>query len=1017
MKNDKVVKTHSIRASFLLTVLVPAIIMANILINTIVFGSLYVAFHKNLYLYLMIGLVSLFVILYVIASFVLVRRLRVNYIDGLYRNTVHIFKQIRENGTDYTRYPESRVQEIIELNEDVDVIKAQLENGTLISHSYDSSTIPLEYIDEEKSLLVLNSFKKYLIPMIYSAQNYRNALIEVFYDFDNDHLSEDEANHTLSVIQAMFDEYDYKFYMPNEDNTGFYIFLPHAESFSRLREIMVENLKKLSVSKKTYDGLATINARFSVVCYPYSNIQELFPDLRYAKRQGDAINIYLPNRLSSLGEVQYIQNAMNLNNNSRIMEILSDLRINGKDRSKSLNTITKVLTTFMNYLGVDHAGIIMYNDDDNAYHSFVTGDDNKAIFKQGMIVPNELIEAMDESTDEDCSYYFSVRSHCNNTLVRQLDKMGISSGYYFITRDKGHPFSAIYFMNNDRPLRINSYVREGLFMASHRIGDFLLMIRREDSFQETIREVNAILMQSNYSVYRIDEETHNLLAFSDHMRTIFKDVKLGEKCYKTIHGLDKPCPHCPLITSKKMFGEVEGTKYEVTLALNFHNSKKNVRLVVHNLRDHDTFDRFDKDLLIASFPSLAVALRNLYSINARGYLLVLRIDNASELLEKTGSEKYLFLLRQFIGQVKNLNKDRESIYYFDSQSIAVLLAEVGQVDVVNLVEQIYEASKKDYKVDDQSFNFNITYLPYSFPQSYPNADDFLKYALRHYNQRSYQINKDIINFPDGDYSRSASRNEFMLAVIDEQFGNKTFSVALQPMVRTTDKSIYGAEIFLRLSDNYRNMVFSADELIKTAARNGKISLISNALIKYIGELYAQFGLTVFKVYGFSRLTINTDFSYFSDETFKENIHNLLVESHLPRDFLGFEITEREIYNHKEEFKKMAKGILNEHIVLICDQYTGKYVSIEALKEIGFSEIKIDRSIVGDIEVNPKHLAELTSIIKLAESNGVKASLVGVENADQFILIRDISKNTFVQGYHFFRPLDKSKFIEELRKNK
>ena len=213
------------------------------------------------------------------------------------------------------------------------------------------------------------------------------------------------------------------------------------------------------------------------------------------------------------------------------------------------------------------------------------------------------------------------------------------------------------------------------------------------------------------------------------------------------------------------------------------------------------------------------------------------------------------------------------------------------------------------------------------------------------------------------------------------------------------------------------MVFSADELIKTAARNGKISLISNALIKYIGELYGQFGLTVFKVYGFSRLTINTDYSYFADPSFQEQIHNLLVDYHLPRNFLGFEITEREIYRHMEDFRKLSKQILSEHIVLACDQYTGKHVSIESLKSMGFTEIKIDRKIVGDLEVNPQHLAEVTSIIKEAESNGIKASLVGVENADQFILIRDISKNTYVQGYHFYRPLDKVKFIEELRKNK
>lgn len=174
---------------------------------------------------------------------------------------------------------------------------------------------------------------------------------------------------------------------------------------------------------------------------------------------------------------------------------------------------------------------------------------------------------------------------------------------------------------------------------------------------------------------------------------------------------------------------------------------------------------------------------------------------------------------------------------------------------------------------------------------------------------------------------------------------------------------------------------------------------------------------MFKVYGFNRLTINTDYSYFADDNFFVEIHNLLVDYHLPRDFLGFEITEKEISYHMSELQKFSRGILNEHVVLICDQYTGKYVSLDALKELGISEIKIDRKLVGDIEVNPQHLAEVTDLIKEAEGKNIKASLVGVENADQYLLIKDISKNTNVQGYHFYRPLDKVKFIEELRKNK
>ncbi|MBO4682615.1 MAG: EAL domain-containing protein, partial [Bacilli bacterium] len=935
--------THSIKSTFIISVWMPGTLLLYILITSMLFSYFYIKTSEVVYLAVLTGLDALFVIMYISVCVVMIRRLKRYYLDGLYSNTANLLNQLKNNSKDFTRYPETRIRELTMLNDDLDVVSAEFSNATLISHSYNESQIPLEHVGDDEELVTLESLKKYITPLIYSAQNFRNALAELYYSFDDDALEEDEQKEILSQLKKMFADYEYRLFALNEDASGFYIYLPYVESFSHIQELVFNYMKRLSVSKKTYDGISTINARFSLVCYPYSDINDLFSDLRYAKRQGEVIHFYLPNRLSMLGKSKLIQNSMNLNNISRILELLSDLKISSRDRAKSMATIKKALGTFLNYLDIDYAGIVIQNDDDYMLYNMmsVAKGDLKPIFKEEETISREFIEACDKAVDADCSYYFSARSHCNVDLAVYLDKVHISSGFLFTSRDKGYPYAMIYFFNQNRPMIMNSYLREGLFLACHRIGDFLLMVRREDHFNSTYREINAMLSTNDSSLFRIDSDTYDIVSYSTNFETIFKNAKVGEKCYKVLHGSDKPCADCPLVTSKKKYGEIDGTKYVASLSINEKNSKLK-RFLLTIIKDEETtYDRFDRDLLISSFPSLTIALRSLYSIHARGYLLVLRVDNHQELLDAVGSEKYLFLMRQFILAIKSLNKDRETIYSFDNQSLAILLPESGQIDVVNLVEQIYEASKKDYKVDDNDYHFNVTYLPYSFPQSFPIAEDFLKYVVRHFNQRNFEVNKDILYFPDGDYSRSASRDQFMLAVIDEQFGNKTFSVALQPMVRTVDKSIYGAELFLRLSDNYRNMVFSADELIKTAAKNGKISLISNALIKYIGELYGQFGLTVFKVYGFNRLTINTDYSYFADPTFHEEIHNLLVDYHLPRDFLGFEITEREIYRHIEDFRKLSKQILGEHIVLACDQYTGKHVSIESLKSMGFSEIKID----------------------------------------------------------------------------
>ncbi len=1008
----------TINQSFVISFLVPGLVLAALLSVSMTLLALYTKTGNRTFLWVAIGYTIFMASLYVTISIFIYSKMRSIYYDGLYKTTVMMLRNLKSNITGDEKYPTTSIAEINELNNDLAEVNTIISNSTMISSDLESAYIPLVFISEEERLATLQSFKTELRSLIYCSQNFRNVLLEVFYDLDEDTLTKEESVRILKVMRDAFSDYEHFLFVPNDNGTGFYMFLPRIDSFSHIQERLTAAMKNLSVAKKTFDGLTTINARFSVVCYPYSNINELFPDLLYAKRQGQVINVYLPNRLSALSESRILQNSLNLNNMSRVLEHLTDLKVSTRERAKSYGIIKETLSALITYLDIDYSGIILFDEVNNRYFSKMSLTTTKdGIFKEGSFIEKEVIDALENCKDKDDSFYFSSRRHAGHVLARYLDKVNLSGGFYYVVHDQGKVLAVIYFFNRVRDFSIDSYIRESLFILSYRIGDFLSISNEEDKIIETYREINNVLMSTDLALYRIDRTTYDLVGFSYHFNSFFPKAQVGEKCYKSLYGLDAPCEDCPLKTSRKMLSHIKGGQIETSLTVN-ENKTKLIRMLVRQAsKGGDIGDRFDRDLLINSYYSLKISLDDLYAINARGYLLVLRIDNMEELLKEAGSEGYLYLMRQFISNLKMIRISNSNIFHYSTQAIAILMPEIGQVNIVNFIEKIYDVSKQKYQFNGEDYSFNISYLPYNFPQQYATGEDFLKYALRHFNSLNYSINKDMITLPDGDYSRSASRNEFMLSVIDDQFGNKTFQVALQPFVKASDKSIYGAELLIRLSDNYRNSVLDAFELIRVAGKNGKISLISNALINYVGEIYKQYALTVFKISGFQRLTINTDFSFFEDANFFKNLFDVFTQYSFQRNFLGFEITEKEVYTHLSEFKKVAKGILNHHITLICDQYSGEFLSIETLKELGFTEIKIGRSLVGDIEKNPKHWNEIMSLDKLAQEHDMKICFVGVENADQYILIRDMDKNCFCQGYHFYKPLEDYKLIEELRKNK
>ncbi|MBO6261158.1 MAG: EAL domain-containing protein, partial [Bacilli bacterium] len=305
-------------------------------------------------------------------------------------------------------------------------------------------------------------------------------------------------------------------------------------------------------------------------------------------------------------------------------------------------------------------------------------------------------------------------------------------------------------------------------------------------------------------------------------------------------------------------------------------------------------------------------------------------------------------------------------------------------------------------------------LPVSYPRVYPNAASFVKQADSFASRGKYAINKDFIYFDESDYSRSANREEFLLSVIKKAFGDRTFDVNLQPMVNANDKQIYGAELLLRIVDEYRNTTFRTDELVNIAAKHDQIAIISHALLDYIKVLYKDYGAVFFASLGFKRLALNTDYSFFTDKNFRNDIKKYLDEIKMPKHFLAFEIPESDVANHMNEFKEIAKMTKEFNIVLVCDQYTGRFVSVEMLKEIGFNEVKISRNLVLHIDSDNQRANALKQLLALIKRLDLKASIVGVENIDQYLLIKDADNTALLQGFYFYRPLEKQALIETVR---
>ena len=998
----------SINNSFVIAIAVPGLILIITLVVSIVLAIMYIKTTDRNVLFGLIGSFIFMMVIYVSASYLIIRSLYSTYFEGLYLVTKNNLKVVRSGRTDMKRYPNTRVKELEELNKDVDIINSRFSNATLVATEPDYSRLGLVYVDKEKGIVDYNSFMNQLPNIVFLSQSFRNVLIDASFDTE---LTEEQKDGLFAICDKIFSRYNQRLYSYREHNKSLIIYLPVISSFKRIEEQIETIIREASITVRQITGAVNVPIRFSIVSYPYSDADELLSDLRYARRQGKTINFYLPNRVKINREnTNLLSNTMNLNYMNRIISSLSDLNFDNLNREHDTEIITRTLDDVCEYLSIDEATVFLFDDVHMRFKRIAHNTDARIVSDD---VEDEFLQVISENVDPDGSYYFANPSMANNSLGRFIDILHFDGGFFYLIKNEKQTIGLVSFFNYNHDFIIDSYLRESLFILSLRLEHYFKEMKRIEEIDLYRNETDYVLSLSNYSLYRIDKD-YNIVIFSQDMKEKFKDICIGEKCYKAIFGSEHPCHDCPLKTMKKKTFKIGNVSYQSSLTLNDRQAK-NKNVLIERLETEEAIsDVYDKDLLINSFAQMVLNIKNSYHINGRGYVILMKIDNIDDLITDRGSEGSLFVLRSFLRELKKRLKTTE-FYYYTSDVIALVMHGVGHVDVINTCEKIYEISKQHFYEDNNGVDsLNITYLPVSWPRGFASSEDFLRHCDDYMFKGKYETNKDFIYFADEAISRSASKRAFMLAVIEQEFSSGSFSsVSLQPIVRAKDKRIFGAEILLRINNVYSNAVFNAEEISRIAEQEGKTSIITESLIDFIGNMYKEYGSSVFKINAFSRICINIDSTYLKDASLINGITKLNDTYSFPKGFLSFEIPEEIIPQYQVEIQKLLRDLASANIMLSVDRYTGQHISIEKLKELGFKEIKLTRDLVGKIDTDSVRFNEVKDIINTAKANGISVAVVGVENSQQFVILKEFDENMMMQGYHFYKPLSRADFISAL----
>ncbi|MCQ2108718.1 MAG: EAL domain-containing protein [Fibrobacter sp.] len=259
-----------------------------------------------------------------------------------------------------------------------------------------------------------------------------------------------------------------------------------------------------------------------------------------------------------------------------------------------------------------------------------------------------------------------------------------------------------------------------------------------------------------------------------------------------------------------------------------------------------------------------------------------------------------------------------------------------------------------------------------------------------------------------------AENYVNAAVVNSEFEtsleNQEFKVYYQPVMETATGKIASAEALVRWIHPERGFI-RPDLFIPALEKDGYISRLDLFVDLTVNNLIKEW-----KSKGLPTVPVSVNLSWmdFYDADMIRFIMDRLESSPTCSKDIRYEITESSYAALKENRSSILKEMQNLGVSFLMDDFGSGYSSLGMLMNYKFNILKIDMSIIRQLDAKEEvpHIVEL--IINMCHHLKMKVVAEGVETESQLNFLKGAGCD-YIQGYYFSKPLPENEFKEFLAK--
>jgi diguanylate cyclase (GGDEF)-like protein len=390
-----------------------------------------------------------------------------------------------------------------------------------------------------------------------------------------------------------------------------------------------------------------------------------------------------------------------------------------------------------------------------------------------------------------------------------------------------------------------------------------------------------------------------------------------------------------------------------------------------------------------------------------GAILFLDLDRFKNINDSLGHGIGDELLKRVAERQRFILRTEDTVARLGGDEFVILLAnlqsdpEVVAIDAQNVAEKVLEALSQPYQVGNHTLHSTPSIGIALISPDSQDANEILKQAdAAMYQAKEHGRNNFRFFLPSMQMlaaERLDLENALYSAITQDQM-----VLHYQPKVTISrNQKILGAEALIRWQHPTRGLLLPG-EFIPIAEESGLILQLGEWVLR---EACLQIKAWEQRFNGkpFGRISVNISPKQFQQKGFIQQVITTLAESEADPTRLELELTESSLVEDIHDVSIKMEELKRLGIHISIDDFGTGYSSLAYLKMLPVDVVKIDRSFIRDIGIDPNDDAIVETILAISWRLGFSAIAEGVETEEQLSFLRARQCDGY-QGYLFSKPL-------------